>query len=79
MTGVSLIEVATGEEALRIDGPFNLLAFSPDGRQLATNDAVGSDGIRIWDVATGKLLFQRRWPDGLAHHPRWSPPIASLS
>jgi hypothetical protein len=70
---VSLMEVATGEEVLRVEGPINLLAFSPDGRRLATNDAVGAGGIRVWDVATGQLLFQRRWPDGLVHHPGWSP------
>ena len=29
-------------------------AFTPDGRRLAT---VGTDGLAIWDIASGKLLF----------------------
>jgi hypothetical protein len=70
---VSVTEVATGEEVLRLDGPFYPVAFSPDGRWLATIDAVGAGGLRIWDVATGQQLFRRTWPADAQHHPDWSP------
>jgi WD40 repeat protein len=60
---VSLWEVATGREVGRLGGHLGLiraLAFSPDGRLLAT----GADdrprwrapSLRIWDVARGRLL-----------------------
>src|SRR5262249_28470349 len=36
---------------------------SPDGKTLLTTSA---DGIRAWDLGTGKLLYQIR--DGFGHH-----------
>jgi RNA polymerase sigma factor (sigma-70 family) len=75
---ISVTEMATGEEVLRIDGPLAPILFSPDGRLLATIDAVGDGGLRIWDVATGKQLFRRAWPDDAARHAGWSP-AASLA
>jgi RNA polymerase sigma factor (sigma-70 family) len=52
-----LCDAATGEELRRLQGSRgwggNLsLAFSPDGRTLAA----GANDLRLWDVATGKLL-----------------------
>jgi WD40 repeat protein len=51
---VRLLDVATGKEA-RILGrqrlPFGALAFSPDGRTLATGDRNGL--VVLWEVATG--------------------------
>src|SRR5262249_55014571 len=60
---VSLREVATGQEVRRLEGHLGViraLAFSPDGRLLAT----GADdrprwrdqSLRVWDVASGRLL-----------------------
>lgn len=54
---VYLFDTATGQLARKLDGLPDVvlgLMFSPSGRFLA---AVGRDlGLRIWDVATGKVL-----------------------
>jgi WD40 repeat protein len=70
---ISVTETATGEEVLRLDGPLAPVVFSPDGRLLATIDALGDGGLRIWDVATGQPLFRRAWPADAQHHPDFSP------
>jgi WD40 repeat protein len=60
---VSLWEVATGREVGRLGGHLGLiraLAFSPDGRLLATGADDRPSGrdpsLRIWDVASGRPL-----------------------
>ena len=37
---------------------FRAAAFSPDGRRIATEDT--ADGVRVWDVDTGKLLSDHK-------------------
>jgi RNA polymerase sigma factor (sigma-70 family) len=57
VTAVSVAELATGKEVVRIEtGRVNLFAFSPDGRVLATSDG---DAVRVWETATGKEVFRR--------------------
>jgi WD40 repeat protein len=51
-----LFDVATGKEKARLVGHgsrIDGLAFSPDGKWLAS--AGGKEGVRVWDLATGKL------------------------
>jgi RNA polymerase sigma factor (sigma-70 family) len=67
-TAVSVAEVATGMEVLRIETGrrVNLLAFSPDGRVLATSDG---DVVRLWEMATGQELFRQMRHGGLPGAP----------
>ena len=59
-------DIASGEVALRLGGadgsahrlPVADVAFSPDGRRLAT--ASWSETVKIWDAADGKELFRLR-------------------
>jgi hypothetical protein len=64
---VSLADVATGQEVLHLGtGQVDHLAFSPDGRVLATAD---DDIVRLWEVATGKEIFTRRSHEALPGAP----------
>ena len=52
-------DAATGQQKhlLVTDGSFiRDIAFSPDGKWLACSDM--SDAVRLWDAATGKLLYK---------------------
>jgi WD40 repeat protein len=56
-----LYEAATGKEIRQLGEKqdnvvINTLAFSPDGKILATRAAGSSPAIRLWEVATGKEL-----------------------
>lgn len=56
---VILWECFTGKERLRLDGhpgQVESVAFSPDGRLLASTTWHDADVIRVWDAAGGKLL-----------------------
>jgi RNA polymerase sigma factor (sigma-70 family) len=56
------------------------LSFSPDNKWLATVGDV-NQGLRVWDVKSGKLLYQRDCPERDFHYfgkPVFSPDGASL-
>jgi WD40 repeat protein len=56
--GVRLFDVESGKEVLRLkvrcrEDEQAKFAFAPDGKTIVTSD---KDGLRVWDVATGKPL-----------------------
>ncbi len=57
---VRLWDVATGKPRLAggHDGTIQTVAFSPDGKMVATGTCIGHDyrSIRVWESATGKLV-----------------------
>jgi WD40 repeat protein len=57
-TNIKIWDVSTGRELLNITGhksPVNAIAFSPDGKTLATADRTG--GLHLWDAASGRALL----------------------
>jgi RNA polymerase sigma factor (sigma-70 family) len=55
--GARLFDVATGKAIRSIRGHMHMaisLAFSPDGKLLATGGYSSDADVRLWDVATGK-------------------------
>jgi WD40 repeat protein len=70
---VRLWDLATGEPIappLELPGGFHPVAFSPDGRRLATGT---SSAVRFWDPANGQPLDSLPLPEGvgaLAYSPR---------
>jgi RNA polymerase sigma factor (sigma-70 family) len=72
-TKFSLWDAATGKQLLQLEGdrPPLSVAFSPDGRLLASGDVHGT--IRFWDTTTGKVLRQVRQEGQTAHSVAFSP------
>jgi WD40 repeat protein len=72
---VTLWDAKTGNKLRTVDGPegtlgFNVLAFSPDGKQFAVG---GIDEIRVIDLHSGKLLHQFKEPHPDVHDLAFSP------
>jgi RNA polymerase sigma factor (sigma-70 family) len=70
---IFLWDTATGKQLLQLDGDRipSSVAFSPDGRLLASGDMHGT--IRFWDIATGKLVRQIRQAGQSAQSIAFSP------
>jgi hypothetical protein len=58
--GVQIWELSTLLPVARLEaGPLAHLAFTPDSRRLIT---AGPETLQLWDVASGKVLTQRKAP-----------------
>jgi RNA polymerase sigma factor (sigma-70 family) len=67
MERVRLCDLATGADVLTLAaGRVSERAFSPDGRYLLT---VGDDGLRLWELATGKEVLRRQTVEQPGHPP----------
>jgi RNA polymerase sigma factor (sigma-70 family) len=67
--GVRLFDPSTGKATRTIRGHKDMavsMAFSPDGKLLATGGSQNDNDVRLWDVATGKEL--RRIETGIGVH-----------
>ena len=61
---VTLWDMATGKRLRQLPVNPRCVAFSPDGRTLASG---GDNTIRLWEVATGKELFPSTGHHGARH------------
>src|SRR5204863_5677725 len=70
---VKILEVFTARELVRftLDSAGQGLAFSPDGSFLASTEDGGA--VRVWDVASGKLLQVHRERSKSISRPAFSP------
>jgi WD40 repeat protein len=73
---VRVAEVMTGQELFHVDGRINFVAFSRDGRVLATADG---EALSLREAVTGRLLFRRPWPRDPAAVSRVFAPLQSLA
>jgi RNA polymerase sigma factor (sigma-70 family) len=74
-TTLILWDTASGRELHRWQadegkGEVNSLAFSPDGKRLASASTEGGDHLRVWAIPTGQKQFEL---PGQFHSPRFSP------
>ncbi|MBL9028491.1 MAG: WD40 repeat domain-containing protein [Myxococcales bacterium] len=62
---VVIFDVKTGKEVKRLSEPgygATFLAFSPNGKRLATTDGGGS--VRVWEIARGRTVYLGRTSGG---------------
>jgi formylglycine-generating enzyme required for sulfatase activity/Tol biopolymer transport system component len=77
---IKLWDAGTGENIRSLKGhigPILCLAFSPDGKTLAS--ASGEPMIRLWDVAMGKNAITLRQDFGQIHYVAFSPDGRTLA
>jgi WD40 repeat protein len=73
---VTIWDWRTGEPVTTVDGPADGLAFSPDGRMLAT---AGLGPARLWDAPSGRLLATLAGHTGTVWDVAFSPDGATVA
>jgi WD40 repeat protein/DNA-binding SARP family transcriptional activator len=71
-----VVDVASGDEAFVLEGPFTDVAWSPDGESIATAGFGG--GARVFDARTGKQRFAILDTGGSVSSLDWSADAALL-
>jgi WD40 repeat protein len=51
-----VVDTATGQQVLQLGDAASCMAFSPDGRRIATGHP-RSDAVQIWDAQSGRLVL----------------------
>jgi WD40 repeat protein len=76
---VIVFDVTTGETARTLEHMTKVgqLAWSPDGRQVASN--CGDGAVRVWDAFTGQEMLGLQSESGYAGNVAWSPDGAQLA
>ena len=67
--GIWIYDIQTSEELSLFtghNGSVNRIAFSPDGRTLASGGGMFDGTIRLWDVSTGENIRTLSVPEGVA-------------
>ena len=54
---IRILDAATRDELIKIDGPGGGASFSPDGERIISVDPVDRNDIDVWDVSSGKKLM----------------------
>jgi WD40 repeat protein len=81
---LQLRDLVTGKAVHRLEGPavYGPCNFSPDGRSILTVRLVGlgdDDGVRLWDVATGKERWRARTGPWMLRNAAFSPDGRTLA
>jgi WD40 repeat protein/DNA-binding SARP family transcriptional activator len=73
----TVIDVGTGEEVERFEGPLSSTAWSPDGRWILT---AGFDGTaKVWEARTGVMRFTLFGHSAVVLAVDWSPDAARIA
>ena len=75
--GVWLYDVATGKEMTMFPGMCQSVAFSPDGRYLASGGGGFREPLKVWELATHQVVSSMNAPDTGAQL-RFSPDSKTL-
>jgi WD40 repeat protein len=79
---VTIWDAATGELVLKFEGQLGVvlsLAYSPDGRRIASSSINPDNSFVVWDAATGEVVSEVLGHDSQIHRLRYSPDGRSIA